>query len=155
MFRCFHWHNLRYIKKPCRALWCLMPILLSSSGGSCMLIIGGSRVHAHTHMHRDRTHTWKYSLHAFFGQIRQRQSNGADLIELRWHRSTVTLSGRRWLTWASAGGSIGSTGARLCFKFMFDFILQRQISSLSHIFGLLIIIFYDTTYYESHPVCWS
>lgn len=43
MSQSFSWHNLRYIKKRCRHLStsqrCLMPILLSSDGRACMLII--------------------------------------------------------------------------------------------------------------------
>lgn len=66
-----------------------MPILLSSSRGSCTFIIGGSRVHARMcaplHAAQLRTHLKIRSLHAFRHPECQRQSNGAVLIELCRH----------------------------------------------------------------------
>lgn len=45
MLQCFSWHNLRYIKNQLNPGMPLMPLLLSCSRGSCLFIIGGSRVH--------------------------------------------------------------------------------------------------------------
>lgn len=90
MFQCFSRHNLRYIKKKIkisRICGCLMPILLSRSGGSCMFIIGGSHVHVFIcALHAAQLQTriiyiYIYSQHAYKHTEYQWQPNQAILIE--------------------------------------------------------------------------
>lgn len=58
-------HNLRYIKNQLNPGMPLMPLILSCSRGSCLFIIGGSRVHVCIcALHAAQLHLNIYSLHA-------------------------------------------------------------------------------------------
>lgn len=64
LVRC-SWHNLRYIKNQLNPGMPLMPLILSCSRGSCLFIIGGSRVHVCVcALHAAQLHLNIYSLHA-------------------------------------------------------------------------------------------
>lgn len=103
-----------------------MPILLSSSRGSCTLIIGGSgeRVHARIcALHTPHTHTHKYIPSMFLGIDDANDSQ----MELFWLNCVDTLHKKRarwlhadsWLTWTWTRCFVWSTLAQTCLYFWF------------------------------------
>lgn len=74
LVRC-SWHNLSYIKNQLNPGMPLMPLLLFCSRGSCLFIIGGSRVHVCIcALHAAQLHLNIYSLHALKRSLEDEQS---------------------------------------------------------------------------------